>query len=155
MPVSVEPVTVTEPSQRTDPPYAVDEVTMLRAFLDHHRDTLRWKTGGLTQAQLITSHPPSTLTLARLLKHLALVEDWWFGVNLAGVPTVASFSDVDFDVDPESEFRTALDDRPADLYALLESVVATSDAHIDAALASGGLDTIAYAVTHAPGKGCR
>lgn len=129
-----------EPPVRTDPPYAADEVTMLRSYLAYHRETFRWKTSGLTQEQMGRAHPPSTLTLAGLVKHLALVEDWWFGVNLRSTTAVAPFTDVDFDADPEWEFRTALDDTPEELHALWESIVATCDGHIDAAVAEGGAE---------------
>jgi uncharacterized damage-inducible protein DinB len=129
--------------ERTDPPFAADEATMLRSYLDYHRQTFRRKTRGLTQEQLATTHPPSTLTLAGLVKHLALVEDWWFGAVLRGTEPVAPFTDVDFDADPEWEFRTAADDPPAELHALYDSVVATSDVAIDAALAEGGPDAVA------------
>ncbi|WP_148614295.1 DinB family protein [Nocardioides rubriscoriae] len=135
--------TPAQPVHRDNPPYASDEVTTLRAYLDYHRDTLRWKTSGLTQQQMAQTLPSSTLHLAGLLKHLALVEDWWFGVNLAGVPAVAPFDEVDGEVDPEWEFRTAADDTPEQLHALYDSVVATCDAHLDAAAAAGGADTLA------------
>jgi hypothetical protein len=48
---------------RVEPPLAADEVTTLRAFLDHQRDTLRWKAAGLTAEQLDARHPPATMTL--------------------------------------------------------------------------------------------
>jgi hypothetical protein len=133
-------VTDSEPPVRTDPPFAADEVTTLRACLAYQRETFRWKTGGLSQEQMAVTHPPSTLTLAGLVKHLALVEDWWFAVTLAGTTAVAPFTEIDFDADPEWEFRTAVDDTPEDLHALYESVVATCDAHLDAAAARGGPD---------------
>ena len=71
-------------TQRTDPPLAASEVDTLRAYLAYHRDTMRRKTEGLDQAQLSQVHPPSTLTLGGLLKHLALVEDNWFSVVFLG-----------------------------------------------------------------------
>lgn len=37
----------TDPQGRTDPPFVGDEASTLRAFLDFHRDTLRWKVDGL------------------------------------------------------------------------------------------------------------
>lgn len=133
---------MTSAPARTDPPFVADELTMLRAYLGYQRETFRWKTGGLTQEQMGTTHPPSTLHLAGLLKHMALVEDWWFGVVLAGTTAVAPFTDVDFDADPEWEFRTAADDSPEDLHALFDSVVAACDARLDAA-AAGGPDALA------------
>ena len=64
-------------TDRTPPPFAADEPTMLLAFLDYFRDTLRRQADGLDAAQLATRLAPSTLTLGALLKHLALVECFW------------------------------------------------------------------------------
>ena len=130
-----------EPAARVNPPYTADEMTMLRSYLDYQRETFRWKTCGLSQQQLSTPHPPSTLTLAGLVKHLALVEDWWFGVNLVGSTEMAPFTDVDFDSDPDWELRTAQDDPPEYLSGLWERAVAASDANI--AAAAEGVDTVA------------
>jgi uncharacterized damage-inducible protein DinB len=86
---------------------------MLGAFLDYHRETLRMKVAGLTQAQLAQTTAASSLTLAGLVKHLALVEDSWFTERFAGQPMPAPFADVDWDADPDWELRTATDDDPA------------------------------------------
>jgi hypothetical protein len=130
-----------EPAARVNPPYSADELTMLRSYLDYQRETFRWKTGGLSQQQLSTPHPPSTLSLAGLVKHLALVEDWWFGVNLVGSTHMPPFADVDFDADPDWEFRTAQDDPPEYLRGLWERAVAASDLNI--AGTAEGVDTVA------------
>ena len=130
-----------EPATRVSPPYTAAEMTMLQSYLDYHRETFRWKTSGLSQQQLCTPHPPSTLTLAGLVKHLALVEDWWFGVNLVDSTEMAPFADVDFEADPDWEFRTARDDPPEYLSGLWERAVAASDANI--AAAAEGVDTVA------------
>jgi hypothetical protein len=140
-----------EPAARVNPPYTADEMTMLRSHLDFHRETFRWKTNGLSQQQLSTPHPPSTLTLAGLVKHLALVEDWWFGVNLVGSPDMEPFADVDFDTDPDWEFRTALDDPPEYLRGLWERAVAASDVNI--AGAAKGVDTVAVGRDPRTGEG--
>ena len=117
-------------TDRKRPPYAADERTMLLAFLESHRDTLRVKTQDLDAAGLAATLPPSTLTLGGLLKHLALVEDWWFGVNLVGTPDMPPFDAVDWDADPDWEFRTAADDSPEELRELFERAVAASDANL-------------------------
>ena len=142
---------MSDPAGRVIPPYAVDEITMLRSYLDHHRQTFRWKTGGLSQQQLASPHPPSTLTLAGLVKHLALNEDWWFGGILTGSTPMAPFADVDFDADPDWEFRTARDDQPDHLFALWERAVAASDANI--AGAADGVDTVAARRESGTGEG--
>ena len=126
--------------ERTNPPYAADELTLLRGFLDYHRATLLRKTHGLTQAQLATAHPPSTLTLAGLVKHLAYVEDWWFGVNLAGAPPSAPFDDdAAWEADHDWEMSSAVDDTPDELHALWRRMVAASERHLEAA---DGLDAV-------------
>jgi hypothetical protein len=85
------------------------ELQQLNEFLDDQRDVLLRKAEGLTMEQLGRLHPPSTLTLAGLLQHAALNEDWWFRVQFAGHPQDALWADIDFDADPEWEFRTAVD----------------------------------------------
>ena len=73
------------PAERIDPPYVADERTMLEAWLDFHRETLRWKCAGLSGEQLATrSAPPSTLTLLGLVRHLSEVERSWFRSRMAG-----------------------------------------------------------------------
>ena len=54
--------------------------------LDRLRWTFRWKADGLYAAGLGQRVGASSLTLGRLLKHLAVVEDHTFHVKLAGEP---------------------------------------------------------------------
>jgi uncharacterized damage-inducible protein DinB len=131
-----------EKATRVEAPIRADEVTALRGFLDYHRDTFRWKCSGLTQEQLATAHAPSTMTLGGMMKHLALNEVGWFGATLAGTPYPAPFASVDWDADPDWEWRTAADDSPAELRALYDDCVRRADAAIDEALAGEGLDTL-------------
>jgi len=128
-------------STRTEAPLRADEVTALRRFLDYHRDTFRWKCADLTQEQLALTHPPSTMTLGGMMKHLALNEVGWFGSTLDGVPYPEPFAAVDWDADPDWEWRTAADDSPEDLRALYDDCTRRADAAIDAALGRDGLDT--------------
>jgi uncharacterized damage-inducible protein DinB len=128
-------------STRTEAPIRADELEALRAFLDYHRDTFRWKCAGLSQAQLAQPHPPSTMTLGGMMKHLALNEVGWFGGTLAGESYPPPFDGVDWDADPDWEWRTAADDSPEDLQALHDDCVRRADAAIDQALARDGLDT--------------
>jgi uncharacterized damage-inducible protein DinB len=117
-------------TERTKVPHVADERTMLEAFLAFQRDTFRMKTAGLDADGLAAKLPPSTLTLGGLVKHLALVEDWWFGINLLGTETMAPFGDVDWDADPDWEFHTAADDSPEGLRDLYERAVAASEANL-------------------------
>jgi hypothetical protein len=124
-----------------------DEVTTLRGFLDFHRDTLRWKTAGLTAAQLRTPLPPGTMTLGGLLKHLAYVESQWFAVVLDGGDARPPFDAVDWAADPDWEWHSAAHDDPADLRALLDDAVAASDRALDRLLGrapspAAGLDVL-------------
>jgi uncharacterized damage-inducible protein DinB len=100
---------------RTDPPETGPELAQLTAFLDLQRATMLVKCEGLTREQLSRPHPPSTLTLAGLLNHLALVEDSWFTVRFAGQPEDERWAGIDWEADPDYEFRTAADLEPDEL----------------------------------------
>jgi len=139
-------------TERTDPPLAADEATMLVAFLDYHRDTLRWKTDGLTDEQLRQTHPPSTLTLGGLLKHVALNEASWFGRVLHGRELGQPWDSVDWDADPDWELRTASDDSPAELRRLMDDAVEQARRDIEAALADGGLDRLSVRSSRKEGR---
>ena len=128
------------PIDRTDPPLAAPELETLRGYLDFHRDTLRWKCDGLDREQLGTPHPPSTMTLGGLMKHLALVESSWFEDVLHGEGLMPPFTDIDWDADPDWEWRTAADDEPEELRRLFDEAVSRADDGIDRALAAGGLE---------------
>lgn len=101
---------------RVDEPYIADEVTMLTAWLDYHRQTLLWKCQGLTADQLkIAAVEPSNLTLVGLVRHMAEVERSWFRRRFAGEDTPWIYCtddrpDGDFDdvagADPAADFAT-------------------------------------------------
>jgi uncharacterized damage-inducible protein DinB len=100
---------------RVEPAFDADERTMLTSYLDWQRDTIVWKATGLTQAQLGHTVASSSLTIAGILKHLALVEDSWFTDRFAGLGEREPWAGIDWDADPDWEFRTALDDPPDEL----------------------------------------
>ena len=100
---------------RPEPPDSGPELQALTGFLDWQRETILLKTEGLTREQLAQPLPPSSLTLAGLLNHLALVEDTWFRVRFAGLPDDALWSGHDWDADPDWEFRTATAVEPEEL----------------------------------------
>jgi len=144
---------VSEPTERIHPPLAAGETDSLLAFLDRQRNTLRRKAEGLTQAQLATRHEPSTLTLGGLLKHMALVEDNWFSVVLLGNDDAEPWRGVDWDADPDWEFRTAADDSPEALRQLLDEAIEASDTTIRQVLAEGGLDALSVRESRRPEEG--
>ena len=137
--------------ERTDPPLAADEASMLVAFLDYHRDTLRMKADGLTSDQLCQTHPPSTLTLGGLLKHVALNEASWFGRVLHGRPMGEPWDSVDWDADPDWEFHSASADSPEQLRQLMDDAVAQARKDIDEALDLGGLDHLSVTSSRSEG----
>ena len=111
---------------RTDPPETGTELDQLNAFLDLQRATVLLKCEGLTREQLAQRHPPSTLTLGGLLNHLALVEDSWFRVRFSGAPEDERWAGIDWDADPDYEFRTADDVDPDELRRRYEDACARS-----------------------------
>ena len=100
---------------RTDPPDSGPELDQLTAYLDYQRATVLLKTDGLDAEQLAFRLPTSSLTLAGLLNHLALVEDSWFPERFAGQPENELWAGIDWDADPDYEFRTALELTPDEL----------------------------------------
>lgn len=95
--------------------HAPDEQTALSQFLDVHRLEFHRRTWGLDARQLSTTVAASSLTLAGLLKHMALVEHSWFEHRFAGMDEREPWASADWDNDPDWEFRTALDDDPEQL----------------------------------------
>jgi hypothetical protein len=131
-----------------EPPIAGSESEQLLAALNRLRATFRYKTDGLDAAGLNQSIGASTLTLGGLLKHLALVEDHQFGPKLSGVPLSLPWSEVDFDADPDWEFRTAAEDAPTALYELWDAAAARSADRVAKAIADGGLDQPVHATVN-------
>jgi uncharacterized damage-inducible protein DinB len=131
---------VIDPHGRPEPPSAADEAATLLGFLDYQRATLKWKTDGLDAAGLRATAAASSITLGGLLKHMAIVEDWWFSHWLHGHDPAPAWRGVDWDADPDWEWRTAADDAPAELRAVWAHGVARSRSLIAEALAGGGLD---------------
>ena len=132
-----------DPAARVDPPLHGDETTILRSFLDYHRDTFRWKCSGLTQEQLAVTLPPSDMTLGGIMKHLASVESSWFERVFAGGHVMAPFDAVDRAADRDWEWRSASEDTPASLRAYFDEAARRSDAVVDRALSeAAGLDSI-------------
>jgi uncharacterized damage-inducible protein DinB len=133
-------MTESEQEQWPDVPAAGTEIETLLAALDRQRSYLAWKCGGLDAAGLHARLPPSTMTLGGLLKHLALVEDEYFTVRLLGRDRPSPWDTVDWDTDPNWEWRTAGSDTPEQLMRLWQDSVRRSRTAVREALATGGLD---------------
>ncbi|MGW4485595.1 DinB family protein [Amycolatopsis sp. NPDC004368] len=113
---------MTTPPERPEPPKDADERTQLTTFLDFLRASVVWKCGGLTDEQARRRHLPSELTtIAGLLGHLVLVENFWFRVVLDGRPDVWEEA---LELDPDAEFRAALTTPIEQLIADYEAEVA-------------------------------
>ena len=116
--------------ERRDPETVTDELSLLNEFLDYHRATLVMKVSGLTQEQLSVRVPPSTLTLAGLVKHLALVEDGWFQEDLLGRDMPEPWASAPFDDDRDWDFHSAVDDSPSELLDLYAAACQRSRAAV-------------------------
>jgi uncharacterized damage-inducible protein DinB len=125
---------------RVELPAAGDETATLLGSLDRQRATFGWKAGGLDAAGLRATVGASTMTLGGLLKHLALVEDHYFSFRLHGRSPGEPWDAVDWDADPNWEWRTGAEDPPAEVYALWRAAVQRSRASVAEALTNGGLD---------------
>lgn len=79
------------------------ENELLLGFLDFYRAAALDAAWGLTDEQLQTTHPPSTLSIARILAHLAFVEYVWFEERLHGRPLPSPFNDLDWEADIDAE----------------------------------------------------
>lgn len=115
------------------------EAAMLVFALDRSRAQFAWKCGGLDEAQLRRAHPPSAMTLAGIVKHMAFVEDWT-AVRLTAQAMPAPWTGVDWDTDPDWPWQSASGDTPEELYRLWSEAAERSRAAVAAVLADGGLD---------------
>jgi uncharacterized damage-inducible protein DinB len=93
---------------RSGVPAQGDERTLLNAFLDFHRATVRIKCEGLSEADAHRAVLPSSplMTPAGLVSHLYWVERDWFNRHFLGEPDEGPWTDED----PDAEMR--VDDVP-------------------------------------------
>jgi Protein of unknown function (DUF664) len=128
---------------RPEPPLAGDETATLLGSLERQRATLAWKCGGLDAAGLRATVGASSITLGGLLKHLALVEETYFGGKLLGRDPGPPWNTGDWEADPDWEWHSAAEDTPEQLMALWRDAVARSRSVVTEVLAEGGLDQLA------------
>jgi hypothetical protein len=89
-------------------------MTTLTQFLDYFRSVLLRKVDGLDEAQARVRIAPSPMDLLGLIRHMALVEQWWFTQAFAGsTETDLWFDPTDHDRDwnhtAEDTLAVALD----------------------------------------------
>src|SRR3954447_17870121 len=106
---------MTESARLPGPPVAGDEVATLLGSLERQRNTFAWKCSGLDSAGMQAKIGASSMTLGGLVKPVALVELYYFAGRLHGRPLGPPWDGVDFDANPDWEWRTAADDSPAQL----------------------------------------
>lgn len=123
-----------------EPDMTAGEIELLLFALERSRATFAWKCGGLDAAALRQGHPPSAMTLGGLLKHLALVEDYYTTRDVTGLPMGPSWAEADFDADPDWEWHSAADDSAEFLYSLWRDAVDRSRVAWATVLEGGGLD---------------
>ncbi len=119
-----------------------DERSSLLDMLDLYRIVLVRKTVGLTDEQLHSTPLVSTLSLARLLAHMAFVEDHWFEASFAGRGQVEPWVSADFEADPDWEMSWSAGREHRELVELFQTSVERSRATVAAA---SDLGTIAAA----------
>jgi hypothetical protein len=100
---------------RPEPPHVADERAQLAGFLDFQRATAVWKAEGLTDELARRSLVPSELiTVAGLISHLRLNEEWWFENVIGDKPD--AWQEI-LEEDPDAEFRLGLTTPLAQLIA--------------------------------------
>src|SRR3954467_6322160 len=139
----------TDPWPPLGPPAAGDEVATLLGSLERQRATFAWKCEGLDATGMQATVGASTMTLGGLVKHITLVEADYFAHRLWGRDPGAPWNAIDWDADPDWEWRTAADAAPrgpppdaapAGPRRRWRGTVDRSRAAVDEALADGGLD---------------
>jgi len=99
---------------------------MLLAFLDFYRAALVDRALELTDEELQVALPPSTLTLARLLGHMAMVERTWFLERFDGEAMPEPWASLDWDEDRDAEMTLAQTWSSEELFAEFERSIADS-----------------------------
>ena len=139
-----EPPHDTPPDARYDapwePPLSGTEVEHLLGSLTRLRTTFRWKADGLDLDDLSRTVGASELTLGKLLKHLACVEDEKFGIALSGAAYGPPWAEMPgFDGSPHEYVFSTEGLTPEDLYRLWDDAVRRSDERLRDALAADDL----------------
>ncbi|MGB3185830.1 MAG: DinB family protein [Ornithinimicrobium sp.] len=128
---------------RPEPPHHGDEAATLLGFLDYQRTTFQWRCRGLSDGQLRTHVAPTEMTLAGMLKHLALVEDQWLTQTVSQEAMPEPWVSADWEADYDWDWHSAAQDSGDDLRALWTGSVERSRGVIKRQLAAGRGDPMA------------
>jgi hypothetical protein len=129
-----------DPGIPYEPPLTGDEASAIVGALERQRYVIKWKCGGLDAEQIRRTAAASTITLGGLLKHLALVEADYFVMRIARSDPGPPWNEVDWDADPDFDWRVDDGDTPEGLMDLWSASVARSRSILSEVLADGGLD---------------
>ena len=140
---------MTESDRPWEPPAAGTEVEHLLGMLERLRATFRWKSDGLDAAGLGQRLGASSLTLGGLLKHLALIESTVLVEKAFGEDPGEPWSSVDWDADPDWEFRSAASIDPDELRERYRSACERSRA---AVRSIGDLDRLSVVASRRTGE---
>jgi hypothetical protein len=127
-----------------EPPVAGSDAEHLIGALDRLRTTFRFKVDELDADGLNARIGASSITLGGLMKHLAANEDYMFNVKFRGLPMDGPWVENGWRDDNDWEFNSAVDNTPAELYALWDGAVARSRETLAKAVDDGGLDQPAH-----------
>lgn len=117
------------------------EGEMLLFALDRVHRQFAWKSGGLTQEQLGTRHPPSGVTIAGTIVHLAKVEEMWTA-SAAGRAPDPPTTGPEPSTACDAEWTTAAESPPEELYALWYETIGRCRREWSELVRDGGLDVL-------------
>jgi hypothetical protein len=139
------------PVARAQPVQHGSQREILESMLDFYRATVVNKVAGLSDEQVFaTPVPPSTLSPATVVKHLAGTERFWFSIDFAGLDVTWPWTDDDlhgnFRVEPGDTLATIVADYVEEC---ARSRRAIADAALDDPARGEGMDfTLCYALVH-------
>jgi uncharacterized damage-inducible protein DinB len=121
-------------------PATASETDSLLSVLERNRRTFAWKTSGVDAEGWRATTAASAMTLGGLVKHMALVEADWMAVKLAGQEYGAPWDTVDFEADPDWEWRTGALEAGTDVLEIWRQAVLRSRELVTQMIRERGLD---------------
>ncbi len=119
------------PPPPDEPLRTASEREMLLTYLGFYRTVLVRKCSDLDRTQLQMTTADSTLTLGRLLRHMAFVEGFWFDEVLHDRDPAPEWAGADWDAQPDWEMDTAADYSPTELARQFDDAVSRSQEAIN------------------------